>query len=604
MKIYLFLSSIALFLILACSNLSMAGSNAPYPPSKIITKLQWDPEILKMEGCISGDNWPIAWVDDDLQITAFCDGRGFSRDTPNLSLGFATVSGDPPSFHAENFKSDADTPQGGGPKGIKASDMIIIDGVLYTFVRNYKPLGSDDFTNARLACSTNLGVNWTWADWHFCDTFGCPAFVQFGKDYEQARDGYLYIASQANDNAYKYSANIVMARVKKDSVMDRKRYFFFSGLDEHGSPVWSRDISKRKPIFTDSRGTQRIAITHNATLGRYILTTSHLSGKEATHTAALGIFEAPEPWGPWSTVYYNDHWSVQNGKDCRTYHHRFPPKWISADGKTMWLLYSGLDCGLYSFCVKKATLDVAEEQSSLTRSNAGVTGTFSIIAVDPESGVCGAAVASKYPAVGKIVPYVRAGVGAFCTQHWHNPKWGELALDMLAKNDSPEQVLTELLRNDIQREKRQLALIDMSGRVANHNPAKADPSGIWWGAVSGKYYSCQGNTLVGREVVFDMAKAYEETKGSLADRLMAALIAGDCAGGDHRGRLAAGIRVAKEDIDGYWLELYVDKSDDAVIDLARKYATLSHEAKGAWRGGRLPFVHPHPDKTKSPSNRR
>lgn len=83
---------------------------------------------------------------------------------------------------------------------------------------------------------------------------------------------------------------------------------------------------------------------------------------------------------------------------------------------------------------------------------------------------------------------------------------------------------------------------------------------------------------------------------------MAALIAGDCAGGDHRGRLAAGIRVAKEGIDGYWLKLYIDKSDDAVIDLARKYAALSHEAKGAWRGGRLPFEHPCPDKAKSSSN--
>ncbi len=217
-----------------------------------------------------------------------------------------------------------------------------------------------------------------------------------------------------------------------------------------------------------------------------------------------------------------------------------------------------------------------------------ISGTFSIVAVDPNAGVCGAAVASKYPAVGKVVPYVRAGVGAFCTQHWHNPQWGEAALDLLAKGYLPEQVLSELLRNDTQPDKRQLAIIDMSGRAANRNPAKADPSGIWWGAVSGKYYACQGNTLVGREVIFAMATAYEETQGSLADRLMAALIAGDRAGGDHRGRLAAGIRVAKRGIDGYWLELYVDESQDAVIDLAKKYAALEHEAKGSWPGTNYP----------------
>jgi len=213
------------------------------------------------------------------------------------------------------------------------------------------------------------------------------------------------------------------------------------------------------------------------------------------------------------------------------------------------------------------------------RSESELSGTFSIIAVDPNAGVCGAAVASKYPAVGKVVPYVRAGVGAFCTQHWHNPKWGELALDMLEKGHLPEQVLAELLRNDAQRDKRQLAIIDMSGRAANRNPAKADASGVWWGAVSGKYYACQGNTLVGREVIFAMARAYEESKGSLADRLMASLSAGDSAGGDHRGRLAAGIRIAKEGVKGYWLELYVDKSDDAVVELARKYADLKHDAK-------------------------
>jgi uncharacterized Ntn-hydrolase superfamily protein len=110
--------------------------------------------------------------------------------------------------------------------------------------------------------------------------------------------------------------------------------------------------------------------------------------------------------------------------------------------------------------------------------------------------------------------------------------------------------------------------------------------------MSGRFYACQGNTLTGREVIVAMAEEYEETRGSVADRLMAALIAGDCAGGDHRGRLAAGIRVCKKDVDGYWLELQVERSDDAVVDLAKQYAELKHDAKGAWRGGQLPFELP------------
>jgi uncharacterized Ntn-hydrolase superfamily protein len=93
-------------------------------------------------------------------------------------------------------------------------------------------------------------------------------------------------------------------------------------------------------------------------------------------------------------------------------------------------------------------------------------------------------------------------------------------------------------------------------------------------------------------VIADMARAYEETEGSLADRLMAALIAGDCAGGDHRGRLAAGIRVAKTGVPDYWLDIYVDESDDAVVELAARYAELKHAAKGTWRGGQLPFQRP------------
>jgi len=210
----------------------------------------------------------------------------------------------------------------------------------------------------------------------------------------------------------------------------------------------------------------------------------------------------------------------------------------------------------------------------------GVTGTFSIVAADPATGECGAAVASKFPAVGRVVPYARAGVGAFCTQHWHNPPWGEQALGLLAQGKPPEDVLAELLRGDANREKRQLAVIDMQGRAVTRNPSNADPSGVYWGAMAGRYYACQGNTLTGRDVVVAMGQGYEETAGSLADRLMAALVAADRAGGDHRGRLAAGIRVCKKGVSGYWLELYVDDHPDAVTELARQYAALKHDAKG------------------------
>jgi uncharacterized Ntn-hydrolase superfamily protein len=205
-------------------------------------------------------------------------------------------------------------------------------------------------------------------------------------------------------------------------------------------------------------------------------------------------------------------------------------------------------------------------------------------------------VASKYPAVGKVVPYVRAGVGAFCTQHHHVPAWGRPALDLLEQQKLPEEVLSELLRQDKSPGLRQLAIIDARGRAAIHNPTEAPPGSRYWGAMTGRYYCCQGNTLNGRTVIAEMARAYEETEGSLADRLMAALLAGDCAGGDHRGRLAAGIRVAKAGVDGDWLALDVDQSDDAVQELAARYAELKHDAKGSWAGNQAPFKNPCPDR--------
>jgi uncharacterized Ntn-hydrolase superfamily protein len=205
-------------------------------------------------------------------------------------------------------------------------------------------------------------------------------------------------------------------------------------------------------------------------------------------------------------------------------------------------------------------------------------------------------VASKYPAVGKVVPFAKGGVGAFCTQHFHHPDFGNKALELLEAGKAPQDVLAELLRDDAGAGGRQLAIIDRHGRTAHHNPHTAGERSRWWGATSGRFYACQGNTLTGPEVITAMAAAYENTKGSLADRLMAALVAGDCAGGDHRGRLAAGIIVARPGVEGAWLELQVDKSDDAVLELAKKYVELEHEAKGEWSKGKTPWQHPCPER--------
>ena len=208
--------------------------------------------------------------------------------------------------------------------------------------------------------------------------------------------------------------------------------------------------------------------------------------------------------------------------------------------------------------------------------------TFSIVAVDPQTGECGAAVASKYPAVGKVVPYVQADVGAFCTQHYHVPAWGPIALEQLAMGKPVEVIIAELLGKDRHPGQRQLSIIDMQGNTAVHHPTDAAKGSQYWGAMTGRFYACQGNTLAGSEVITQMAKAYERAEGSFTDRLVAALLAGDRAGGDHRGRLAAGVRVAKKGEAGVWFQLDVDESDDAVNELVENYLKSKHAARGNW----------------------
>lgn len=331
------------------NNIHNPKSKSPYPQSEIIKGLEWDPGVHKIEGS-SGDNWPITWVNDSLQIASYGDGDGFDNEFPDLTIGISYIIGDPLDLRGKDIVSSIDTPEGEGSAGIKASGLLMTGGELYLFVRNYKPENSDDFTNSRLAWSEDKGKTFQWADWHFKNSFGCPDFIQFGPDYKNAMDDYVYIVSQDNDNAYRYSPGIVLAKVQKDSIRYRESYAFFAGINED-QPLWTADINNRHYIFYNPTGTQRVSMAYNPALQRFILASSHQpEGDTRTHTDALGVFESENPWGPWRTVYYSDDWS----EDCRTYHHRFPVKWMSRDGNEMWLLYSGLDCNYYGFCLKKA----------------------------------------------------------------------------------------------------------------------------------------------------------------------------------------------------------------------------------------------------------
>ncbi|MEW6546803.1 MAG: DUF1028 domain-containing protein [Bacillota bacterium] len=198
-------------------------------------------------------------------------------------------------------------------------------------------------------------------------------------------------------------------------------------------------------------------------------------------------------------------------------------------------------------------------------------GTFSIVACDLEAGEWGGAVASKFLAAGALVLYARAGVGAVATQSFVNTSYGPRGLDLMAAGASAHDALRILTEGDDQRYLRQAGMVDSQGRSATFTGERCFP---WAGGITGDGFACQGNILVGEEVVQAMAEAFRSTAGPLSRRLLAALRAGDLAGGDRRGRQSAALLVMRAG-GGYggmsdrYIDLRIDDHPDPVAELAR-----------------------------------
>jgi len=204
--------------------------------------------------------------------------------------------------------------------------------------------------------------------------------------------------------------------------------------------------------------------------------------------------------------------------------------------------------------------------------------TFSIVACDLEEETWGVAVASKFPAVGAVVPWAQAGVGAVATQSFANTSFGPRGLALLATGLSAQEALTRLLEDDPDKELRQVGLVDAKGGSATFSGSGCF---AWAGGVSGSStslrvtgYAIQGNILAGENVVPAMEETFLKSQGNLPTRLQAALLAGDRAGGDKRGRQSAAIYVvkAKAGYGGYldrWLDYRVDDHEDPVPRLGQ-----------------------------------
>jgi uncharacterized Ntn-hydrolase superfamily protein len=203
--------------------------------------------------------------------------------------------------------------------------------------------------------------------------------------------------------------------------------------------------------------------------------------------------------------------------------------------------------------------------------------TFSIVAYDARAEEWGIAVQSKFLAVGAIVPWAKAGVGAVATQSYANTTFGPEGLALMASGLSAQQTLDRLITRDEGCARRQVGLVDSSGRTATFTGEKCQ---AWAGGLTGTHYAVQGNILVSGVTLEAMAAAFEVGQGALADRLVHALAAGQAAGGDRRGQQSAAVLVVRHEggyagLNDRYMDLRVD-DDPAPIERLKALVDLHH----------------------------
>jgi len=342
-----------LIIILAITvNASLAFSqDIPYAESSIIKEIEfdWSTHVSLAPG---SDNWPITWADDNNQYSVWGDGGGFggTNSLGRSSIGIARIDGDWQDFKGFNVW--------GGHNGendhniiAKSYGIICIDGILYMWCGMFQT-HKDQFNQTKIAYSKNHGATWEFANWSFTREEGImmPTICNYDKNYENAKDDFVYmylIRFQSYEGPDNYEDKvdwlncqkpglIDLARVHKDSILIHNAYSFFSGT-KRDKPIWVKKINQRQPVFENPNGVGWcINVSYNSKLERYFLTTEHTE----THRGNIGIFDAPEPWGPWTTVLYDKSWG-KGFIPLNTFYWNFSNKWLSKDGESFSLIFTG-----------------------------------------------------------------------------------------------------------------------------------------------------------------------------------------------------------------------------------------------------------------------
>lgn len=357
-----------------------AQSKAPYGPSPVIQSADWDFKHLirlaNTPGKGGSDLWPATWAADGNLYTGWGDGGGFSGASDNIgrvSLGFARIIGSPPLVQGVNvwghYPKYAEHPATFCGKPVS---MPSVGGVLYAWVSSWYNESAANFVHCpsnpnpvehRLAWSRDLGVTWTLSPWKLDQPQGFvvwSCFLNYGANYGDAKDQYVYLYWRIQgEDSTTHLSRVLPADLEKDPGTAGV-YEYYAGQGPTGwpdmrGPVWTSQASRARPVFVDPGARSITHVVYNSALGRFI---ASVQGRSVGQT---GLFDAPEPWGPWTTIAYYQNWGGFGDRESLGVD--FPTKWISRDGKTMWAVFSGgrlkgSDDMLDSFNLVKLTLTV------------------------------------------------------------------------------------------------------------------------------------------------------------------------------------------------------------------------------------------------------
>jgi hypothetical protein len=367
--------------------------------ARVRSAIRREDSLLRLGGV--GDNWHMTWAADDRQYLSLCDGfgwpgmPGYDQRNSEFNSRLYAIDGHPPDVtfaylpHYPDLRRTVTLNEGTGDDCLYYNYATLAsNGHIYQYLsalntrtgENGGKQGSPCFIGAKLIYSPNNGRTWCnqdgstpviWEDWLdrsrknmiFLDepqrAFSLLTALQMGQNYEQNRDGYVYI--YAPNGTVDGSMNeLVMCRVQKEQILDRSRYRFFGGLLESGGARWVKDIEARAVVHTFPRGwvnhgisahpyAWHPSVVYNAPLDLYMMANWGMgcapNGEWFGKPSYLGFWVADTPWGPWRQIHEETAWLPGNDQNARAYEPQIAPKWISQDGRSFWLVWTDFQGG-------------------------------------------------------------------------------------------------------------------------------------------------------------------------------------------------------------------------------------------------------------------